>query len=652
VCGIAGLLAPDRGPATGDLCYLARVMAERLHHRGPDAGGCWSDEAAGVALAARRLAILDVSPAGNQPMASSSGRHVLVLNGEIYNHVELRRELGAGGASFRGGSDTEVLVEAVDRWGLIPALERLNGMFAFAVWDRQRRRLSLARDRLGEKPLYHGWVGGAFAFGSELKALRAVPGADLSVDRDALALLLRFGYVPAPRSIHRGIAKLPPGTWIEVDPASRSLPDPQPYWSAREAARRGLAEPFEGSPEEAVDAVQDLLDDSVRLRLRSDVPLGAFLSGGIDSSLVVSSMTAAGGGPVRTYTIGSPDPAYDESAAARAVARHFGTEHTEVVIGPSEALALVPTLSQVYDEPFADPSQLPTMLVSQLARRDVVVALSGDGGDELFGGYTRYHAHHGVWARTRRLPRPVRRSLGAAVGAMPAAGWNAVGSGLGRAVPALRQSRLGEKIRKLGPTLAADSLEEAYVGLVSQWSDAGAVVLGADGPSSPLDDPLEWRGMGDPTDGAMYLDTVTYLPDDLLTKVDRASMAVSLEARVPLLDHRLVELAWRLPRSAKIRDGQGKWVLRQVLARRMPEALFDRPKMGFGVPMGQWLRGPLREWAEDLLAEGRLRDEGYFDPAPIRARWAEHLRGRRSWNLHLWNVLTFQAWLAAQGEGR
>lgn len=621
-------------------------MVATLHHRGPDSDGIWTDAASGIALGHRRLSIIDLSPAGAQPMHSACGRYVITFNGEIYNFAELRADLEKADVRFRGHSDTEALVEGFAAWGIEPTLARANGMFAIALWDRRERTLHLARDRLGEKPLYYGWYDGTFLFASELKALHAWPGFRPEVDRDALCLYLRHGYIPEPDCIYRGFRKLRPGTWLTLPvDAAGTLPEPQPYWSLGAAIERGRGNLYAGGPADAVVALEDALRRSVRLRMVADVPLGAFLSGGIDSSTVVALMQAESMRPVRTFSIGFTIPAYDEAPYARAVARHLGTDHTELYVSPEETQAVIPALPGMYDEPFADSSQIPTFLVSQLARRHVTVAMSGDAGDELFAGYTRYSLALGLWARQRRLPLPLRRAAAWLLRAVPPAYWDRVFDTLAPLLPArLRQPMAGDKLHKLARLLELREPLAMYQSLVSQWAEPERLVSGAREPASLMALAAQAPAGLDLTERMMYLDTLHYLPGDILTKVDRASMAVSLEARVPLLDHEVVELAWSLPQSLKVRDGQGKWALREVLARHVPRALFERPKMGFGIPIDAWLRGPLREWAEDLLSESRLRAAGYFDPAPIRAAWAAHLGGRVNLQYHLWTILMFEAW--------
>jgi asparagine synthase (glutamine-hydrolysing) len=641
MCGLAGVLDVARASDAGELERVVRAMASTLRHRGPDDSGSWIDARSGVALGHRRLAVIDVSPAGHQPMTSRDGRYVLVFNGEIYNFAELGEELAGKGHEFRGHSDTEVLLAAILEWGIQGAVERSNGMFAFAVWDRHDERLHLVRDRLGEKPVYFGTMGGFFLFGSELKALRAHPAFRAEIDRDALTLYLRHNCVPAPWSIYRDVRKLPPGCIATVDRSRPGEARLARYWSAVDVAVAGAADPARVSETDAVDAVEELLADSVRRRMEADVPLGAFLSGGVDSSTVVALMQEHARTPVRTFTIGTTSSTFDEAHEARAVARHLGTDHTELLVTPSEAMDVIPRLPVLYDEPFADSSQIPTFLVSELARRHVTVSLSGDGGDDVFGGYNRYQAIPALWRRVGWLPTPVRRGLAGALRAVPPRAWDSVV----RPVPARVRPRIpAVKAAKIAEILEMDDVGAAYVRLTSHWSHPLDVVRDAHEPATVLTDRSTWPDFADMTTLMLCLDSITYLPDDVLVKLDRASMAVSLEARVPLLDHRLVELAARLPAELKFRR-PGKWVLRQVLYRHVPRQLVDRPKAGFGVPLGAWLRGPLRPWAEELLDGHRLEQEGYFDPRPIRAAWTEHVSGQRDWEYHLWDVLMFQAWL-------
>jgi asparagine synthase (glutamine-hydrolysing) len=647
MCGISGILRTNTAGRAFHGDAIARDMADAMAHRGPDSSGTWMDEEGGVALGHRRLAILDLSPLGHQPMVSSTGRYVIVFNGEIFNFRQLAGEL-RGRARFNGASDTEVMLAAIEAYGLPAAVCRFVGMFAFALWDRDTASLHLVRDRLGIKPLYYGRVGGSFAFASELKGFHALAGFDAEIDRDALALLLRHNCIPAPHSIFRGICKLMPGTILTLTARTADAATPVPYWSAREVAERGLAHPFAGTDADATNALEALLREAVQLRMVADVPLGAFLSGGIDSSTVVALMQAQSDRPVRTFSIGSPDPGYNEAHHAREVARYLGTDHTELYVTPDDALAVIPALPTIYDEPFADSSQIPTFLVSTLARQHVTVSLSGDGGDELFGGYTRHMWGNRVWSAIRRTPVRLRHGFARALETSSPKSWDRGYDAVERLIPArFRQQMFGYKMNKLASALMASDSRDLYQRLASHWFDAQSVVIGASCQSTAFA-PGALAGEHDFREQMMYMDLVTYLPDDILAKLDRASMAVSLEARVPLLDHRVVEFAWQLPLHMKIRAGQGKWLLRQVLHRHVPAKLVERPKTGFGVPLDSWLRGPLRDWAEQLLDERRLRDEGFFHPGPIRERWAQHLSGRASWQYHLWDVLTFQAWLEAQ----
>lgn len=647
MCGIVGLFGPAAAGASEDVEHIARRMACALRHRGPDDDGLWLDAEAAVALGHRRLAIIDVSPEGRQPMASACGRYVLSYNGEIYNYADLRAQLERAGHRFRGHSDTEILLGAIAEWGLDAAIAQSNGMFALALWDRRERVLSLARDRFGQKPLYYGLAGGTFVFASELKAFDAVPGFERAIDREALALYLRHAYVPEPWCIWSGLHKLAPGALLRVsaqDVARKHLPPAASYWSPLDKAREAAAKPLVDETQ-ALEELEVLLRDSVRLCMVSDVPLGALLSGGIDSSAVVALMQAQTGDRVRTFTIGFHESGFDEASSARRVAEHLGTDHTELYLTHADARDVIPLLPSIYDEPFADSSQIPTYLVSQLARRSVTVSLSGDGGDELFGGYVRYlmggHLARGIGA----VPRAARRIAAGAMRKLPVSAWDRASGVLPRR---LRYSQAGDKAHKLADVVGADSPEQAYWRLTSHWHAPDDVLAQGREPATVLSDVSRWPATGGFVQRMMVLDAATYLPGDILVKLDRASMAVSLEARAPLLDHRLAEFAWRLPLSMKIRNGSGKWLLRELLQRYLPRALTERPKAGFAIPLGDWLRGPLRPWAEALLDEARLRADGYFRPEPIRQRWAEHLAGRRNWQDSLWAVLMFQAWLDRQ----
>lgn len=650
MCGLVGFLDFSLKTKGNDLNAIATRMADTLRHRGPDDGGAWVDARAGIALGHRRLSIVDLSPEGRQPMHSACGRYAIVFNGEIYNHREIRKELEIQAPeippAWRGLSDTEVMLEAIRRWGVEKAVQRFTGMFAFALWDRQERRLYLVRDRLGEKPLYYGWMGKVFLFGSELKALCTHPAFKREINRNALALYLRHNCIPAPYSIYQGINKLPPGTILTVSKLDSTSATPASYWSMREVAEHGIADPFIGSEKEAISQMDHLLRDAVRLQMVADVPLGAFLSGGVDSSVVVALMQAQSGRPIKTFTIGFNEPGYDEAVYAKEVARHLGTDHTECYITSEEAMAVIPKLPTLYDEPFSDSSQIPTYLVSELARRHVTVSLSGDGGDELFAGYNRYFLGRNLWNKIGWMPQPFRNGMARGLTAFSPRAWDRTFDLLGLFSPFKMKHRTpGDKLHKLSEILPAESPDMMYQGLVSHWKNPAALVLGAHEPPTILTDRGQWADLSDFTLRMMYFDTVTYLPDDILVKVDRAGMGVSLEGRVPFLDHRLVEFAWQVPLSMKVRDGKGKWLLRQVLYRYVPRELIERPKVGFGIPIDTWLRGPLREWGEPLLDERRLKIEGFFKAELIRDKWAEHLSGRRNWQYYLWDILMFQAWL-------
>jgi asparagine synthase (glutamine-hydrolysing) len=624
-------------------------MARTLRHRGPDDSGAWAEAQSGTVLGHRRLSIIDLSPSGHQPMASHDGRWVITYNGEIYNFQQLRQEVEQkrGQIPWRGTSDTEVMLEAVSCWGVEAAVRRMNGMFALALWDRKERRLYLVRDRLGQKPLYYGWMGHTFLFGSELKALRAHPAFAAQVDRDALALYLRHNYIPSPHCIFKGVAKLMPGTILKLSPVEPgSQPRLHSYWSVQEAAEQGQAGLVQGPEEELSQQVEAVLKDAVGLRMISDVPLGAFLSGGIDSSLIVALMQAQSSRPVKTFSIGFPEKAFDEAPYAREVARHLGTDHTEMYVTWDQALEVIPRLPDMFDEPFSDSSQIPTYLVSQIARSQVTVSLSGDAGDELFCGYDRYRLAQRIWQRAHRLPT-VCKSLGASLLTMlsPPA-WDKVYHSASRLCPRrLTWKNPGERAHELAHILKAGSPEGFYQGLVSHEKRPTQVALDSREPATALTDSGRWARLADFRQRMMFLDQISYLPDDILVKVDRASMAVSLEARAPFLDYRVAELAWRLPLPAHLENGQGKRLTRRILDKYVPRHLIERPKMGFGVPLESWLRGPLRDWAQALLEPRRLRQEGYLAADIISQRWQEHLSGRRAWHYYLWDVLMFQLWL-------
>ena len=645
MCGISGFLITN-GSVFGSLEAVASRMALGISHRGPDDAGAWADVQAGIAMGHRRLSIVDLSAAGHQPMQSACGRFVTAFNGEVYNHLALRAELDASSQApaWRGHSDTETLLAGFSVWGVTATLQRAVGMFAIALWDRAERRLTLARDRLGEKPLFYGWVRGAFVFGSELKAIRAFPGFDNPISRDVLALYLQHNVVPAPYSIYQDIFKLEPGCLISLDASSlaKKTVNTDPYWLLADAVRAGLTNPIQ-SETDAVAELDSSLREAVALQAVADVPLGAFLSGGVDSSTIVALMQAQSSRPVKTFTVGFDESGFDESPHALAVSQHLGTEHHTLRVTAADAQAVIPLLPGMYDEPFADSSQIPTYLVSKAARQHVTVALSGDAGDELFGGYNRYFWGQRVWSRLGWMSPNLRQALGTGIQHIPIATWDA----LGLVLPGAHAvSRLGDKAHKLAHRLkTVETVDDLYRSLVTEWPQGADLVRGAGKLPTKLHNASLVAGVPEAEHRMMLWDTLTYLPDDILTKVDRAAMSVSLETRVPFLDHRVVELAWRLPLQMKIRRGQGKWALRQVLYNYVPRELIERPKAGFGIPVGQWLRGPLRDWAEELLDEARLEREGYLNVTTIRQVWLEHLSGRYDWTSRLWTVLMFQAWL-------
>jgi len=639
MCGFIGYIDTVKHLNGEQMERTVLSMAEVLSYRGPDDVGAWCDPAVGIALGHRRLAIIDLSPMGHQPMVSANGRYIIVYNGEVYNFTKIRAELEAGGVSFRGHSDTEVILEAWAAWGPLRTVQRLIGMFSMAVWDRQERRLTLVRDRLGIKPVYWGWNQGVLFFGSQPGPFTKHPKWSGEIDHESLCAFVRHSYVPAPRSIYKGIKKLEPGMMVEV--GVDGAVEKTCYWNVRTIARDGGLNRSSMSDGEAVDALEELLKDAIKQRMVADVPLGAFLSGGIDSSTVVALMQAQSDRPIKTFSIGFHERGYDEAQHAKAVAKHLGTDHTELYVDPRDAQDVLPNMAQWYDEPFADSSQVPTYLVSEMTRKHVTVSLSGDGGDELFGGYNRYFMGEALWQRFGSWPRPVRMLGSTALKSLTPNAWDSILSILPSRI---RPPQIGDKIHKLADILSLDGQEALYLRLVSQWRDPESVVLGVREPRGILWDETVRNDIPDFAERMQFLDTVTYLPDDILTKVDRASMAVSLETRVPLLDHRVVEFSWNLPKHQKMRDGEGKWLLRQVLYKYVPKSFMERPKMGFGVPIAQWLRHDLRDWAEEMLSEQRLQEDGYFDPILIRQIWGEHLSGHRNWQYALWNILMFQSW--------
>ncbi|WP_394752365.1 asparagine synthase (glutamine-hydrolyzing) [Crenothrix sp.] len=650
MCGLTGFWQTTH--FSTDTAYaVAEQMAQRIIHRGPDDAGVWVDESSGVALAHRRLAIVDLSPAGHQPMLSTSGRYVLVFNGEIYNHLSLREELDKiNVGQWRGHSDTETLLAAFESWDIETTLQKTVGMFAIALWDRQEKILTLARDRMGEKPLYYGFQNNTFMFASELKALKAHPDFVGEIDRDVMCLYLRHCCIPAPYSIYKGIKKLLPGTFLQLPLTQNanhlSLITPKPYWCLKDAVEKGLAQPFVGPDSDAIVALDAQLKQSIGLQMMADVPLGAFLSGGIDSSTIVALMQAQSNRPVKTFSIGFTEAGYNEAEYAKAVAQHLGTEHTELYVSSDDSIQVIPKLANMFDEPFADSSQIPTFLVAQMARKHVTVSLSGDAGDELFCGYNRYLLAD-QWHKVSKIPFGVRQTTGRIINKVAPETWEGVFKQLSKIVAL--PNNMGQKLEKMASRLeTSDRVEDLYYSLVSEISHPEHALIHAKEPASWLARTGLGMSFTDAKLHMMYMDSMTYLTDDILVKVDRAAMAVSLETRVPFLDHNVIELAWSLPLSMKFHEGQTKWLLRQVLYQYVPKQLIERPKAGFGIPLGQWLRGSLREWAEGLLHETRLREEGFFNVSFVRQLWQEHLSGKHNWQILLWNILMFQAWL--EGE--
>ncbi|MDA9801496.1 asparagine synthase (glutamine-hydrolyzing) [Candidatus Pseudothioglobus singularis] len=641
MCGFSGFIGYS-SYRKNTLDSVSYKMGEAISHRGPDDSGVWYDSKAELTLIHRRLSILDLTSAGHQPMISSSGRYVISFNGEIYNHNDLRLKL-QGKIRWKGSSDTETLLAMIEIKGLSETLEQIVGMFAFALWDKKEKSLYLARDRLGEKPLYYGWQKDVFLFGSEIKSLKAHPSFEGEIDRDSIALQLRHSCIPAPYSIFKGIKKLLPGTFLkfsnkDYDLNNKNLPEPKQYWSMCDIAKRGSNHPFKGSESSAIEELDRLLSHSVREQMIADVPLGAFLSGGVDSSTIVALMQKQSSDPIKTFSIGFNERGYDEAKYAKDVARHLGTQHTELYVTAKEAISLIDYLPQLYDEPFSDSSQIPTFLVSSMTQKNVKVSLSGDGGDELFGGYNRYFKTYQWWDKINITPILLRKILSKGMLKVPPRYWDLVGN--------IFEGISGNNISKIAKVISLSDEASLYKYFISNWDDPASVVIGSNEPRTQIYDTK--INLNSIVEEMMLMDALTYLPDDILTKVDRAAMGVSLETRIPMLDHRVIEFAWQLPLSMKIRNGQGKWILRQLLNQYVPNELIERPKMGFGVPIDSWLRGPLRDWAECLLSDSRLRSEGYFNSKLIREKWCQHLSGDRNWQHHLWDILMFQAWLEEQ----
>lgn len=629
MCGLTGFLKGTSFLSEESSSVILKKMTDSISHRGPDSEGHWIDEDNKIAVGHRRLSILDLSDAGHQPMLSDDNRYVIAFNGEIYNHLEIRQEIESSIPTiiWKGHSDTETLLKAIQVFGWEKTLQKLVGMFAIALWDQQQKELTLARDRMGEKPLYWGWSGDTLLFGSELKSLKAHPAFNGEINRDTLALLLRYNYIPAPYSIYGGIEKLLPGHFVKIKIGqTREEVSPVSYWGLKETVKKGISAPFIGSDAEAIDLLEHTIKQSLVGQMAADVPLGAFLSGGVDSSTIVALMQAESKQPIKTFAIGFDEPGYNEAEYAKAVAEHLGTEHTEFYVTAKDALEVVPLLSSIFCEPFADSSQIPTYLVSKMAKQHVTVALSGDAGDELFGGYNTYQLLPKIWKIISPLPTPVRKLATKLLSGLP----------------------MPEKLLKLVEVLPVDNRAEFYNLVISHWKNSEQLVIGARKVPTALTDKSQWSNVDSFEEWMMSIDAQQYMVDDILVKVDRAAMANSLEVRVPMLDHRVVELAWQLPIDMKIRDKSGKWVLREVLYKYVPKELIERPKKGFSIPLAQWLRGPLREWAEPLIAEKRLREEGYFYPDKIRQAWQEHLQGNKDNSSRLWSVLMFQSWLENQ----
>ena len=644
MCGISGFLELKKTFSDKEVC---EKMARSLKHRGPDSHGIWQAESQNVSLVHTRLSIQDLSVAGDQPMRSYCARYVIVFNGEIYNHLDLRKKISEKGGfiSWKGHSDTETLLNAISVFGIKVALSECVGMFAFALWDRKEEHLILARDRLGEKPLYYGWQKDTFLFGSELKALRQHPSFANEIDRNALTLLFRHNAIPTPYSIYEGIKKVEPGTFVLLKYGERE-PYIEQYWSLKDIAENKVSNGPDYSAESAISELENVMLKSVSDQMISDVPLGGFLSGGVDSSLIIALMQAQSVDKIKTFSIGFDEKEYNEACYAKDVARHLGTEHTELYVSSVDALDVVQKLPYIFDEPFSDSSQIPTYLLSSMTREFVTVAISGDGGDELFGGYNRHFLVKSIWNRIQYLPASLKKAVANFLVSIPPQLIEKTYSIISYVLPNRMCFNLpADKLRKLADLFFADSPELVYRNLISHWKDPAQLVIGGAEPLTVLTGQVNQVHLPDFENKMMFMDTVSYLPDDILTKVDRTSMSVSLETRVPMLDHRLVEFAWGLPLDMKIRNGEGKWILKQLLYKYVPKRLIDRPKMGFAVPIDKWLRTSLKDWAETLLDKHRLDQEGFLRSDLIRKKWEEHLSGKRNWQYHLWDVLMFQQWL-------
>jgi asparagine synthase (glutamine-hydrolysing) len=648
MCGICGFYSKSISKSD----EIIKKMSLSIYHRGPDDSGIWQDHNEGIVFGHQRLAIIDPSPAGKQPMQSSSGRFVITYNGEIYNHLQIKNEIEETNLNinWRGNSDTETLLEAISFWGIEVALQKIDGMFAFALWDKKKRSLMLARDRIGEKPLYYGWQGDGinkvFLFGSELKALKAHPKFKGEINRDAITLQLRHNYIPAPYSIYKDIFKLLPGHYLtlsENDLNNHSLLTSKAYWSLVKCATSGNSNQLIHNEKDIEIDLEKILKLSVKKQMISDVPIGAFLSAGVDSSTIVALMQSQSRSPVNTFTIGFNESEYDEAKYAKKIAKHLGTNHTELYISPKEAMEVIPKLANIYDEPFSDSSQIPTFLISQLAKQNVKVALSGDGGDELFCGYNRYLVSKKSWNLLRLMPLFSRKILSSLIQAISPQKWNQIS----KILPSffLQYANFGDKIHKGANVLKAETINQLYYMLTSHWQNPTEVALRSNEPGTFLTEFKPHLKSLNSQEQMMVLDFISYLPDDILVKVDRAAMATSLETRAPFLDHKLIEYVWKIPQSYKLRKGQGKWILRKILNKYVPKNLTQRPKMGFGVPIESWLRDPLRDWAENLLDEKRLRQEGYFNAKEIRNKWNQHLSGKVNWHYHIWDILMFQSWI-------